>query len=160
MASLNQVFLIGNLVRDPELRYVPSGDAVANLRIAVNRVYTTREGERKEETCFLTVVVWRKQAETCGEYLSKGSSVFVEGRLQSRNWETSNGEKRSALEVVARRVQFLGKGAGRVRAEAGVSEGERGVERGPVTEEVVPEEGGEIGEANQANQGNQEKTQA
>jgi len=107
MATLNVVFLIGNLVRDPELRYVTSGDAVANLRIAVNRTYTTKDGERKEETCFVTVVVWRKQAETCGEYLSKGSTVFVEGRLQSRSWENSDGQKRSTLEVVGRRVQFL-----------------------------------------------------
>ena len=119
MASLNRIFLIGNLVRDPELRYVPSGDAVANLRVAVNRTYTTREGEKREETCFVTVVVWRKQAETCGEYLSKGSPIFVEGRLQSRSWETGEGEKRSVLEVVADRVQFLARRANRV------SEGEK-----------------------------------
>lgn len=113
MANLNRVFLIGNLVRDPELRYVPNGDAVANLRVAVNRVYMTREGERREETCFVTVVVWRKQAEVCGEYLSKGSPVFVEGRLQNRSWETGEGEKRSVLEIVASRVQFLGRKSGR-----------------------------------------------
>jgi len=116
MANLNQVFLIGNLVRDPELRYVPNGDAVANLRIAVNRVYNTRDGEKKEETCFVTVVVWRKQAEACGEYLSKGSPVFVEGRLQYRSWETNEGEKRNVLEVVASRVQFLGRKTDRTDA--------------------------------------------
>ncbi len=156
MASLNQVFLVGNLVRDPELRYVPSGDAVANLRIAVNRVYTTKEGEKKEETCFLTVVVWRKQAEICGEYLSKGSPVLVEGRLQSRNWETSNGEKRSALEVVARRVQFLGRKA--PRAGVDVGEGERGVETGPVVEEGNSEGGGGIGQENARERERQENS--
>ena len=114
MANLNRIFLIGNLVRDPELRYVPSGDAVANLRLAVNRTYTTKEGEKKEETCFVTVVVWRRQAETCCEYLNKGSPVFVEGRLQSRSWETGEGEKRNVLEVVADRVQFLGRRSDRV----------------------------------------------
>ena len=122
MASLNRIFLIGNLVRDPELRYVPSGDAVANLRVAVNRTYTTREGEKREETCFVTVVVWRRQAETCGEYLSKGSPIFVEGRLQSRSWETGEGEKRSALEVVADRVQFLGRRTNRVSEGEGTGE--------------------------------------
>ncbi len=151
MASLNRVFLIGNLVRDPELRYVPSGDAVSNLRIAVNRVYTTKEGEKKEETCFVTVVVWRKQAEICGEYLSKGSPVFVEGRLQSRNWETSNGEKRSALEVVAGRIQFLGRRGDRANAGAGVREGEQGAESNPVVEEKISEEGGGIGQEKNSN---------
>ena len=155
MASLNVVFLIGNLVRDPELRYVPSGDAVANLRIAVNRTYTTREGEKKEETCFLTVVVWRKQADTCGEYLSKGSSILVEGRLQSRNWETSNGEKRSALEVVARRIQFVTRKSGRASGEAGVSHGERDLGTGPIAEEEISQEAKEIGKAeNERNQEN------
>jgi single-strand DNA-binding protein len=113
MANLNRVFLIGNLTRDPELRYIPSGDAVANLGLAINRVYKNKEGEKKEETCFVTVVVWRKQAEICGEYLSKGSPILVEGRLQSRSWETNEGEKRNTLEIVASRIQFLGrKGTG------------------------------------------------
>jgi single-strand DNA-binding protein len=121
MANLNRVFLIGNLTRDPELRYIPSGDAVANLGLAVNRVYKTKEGEKKEDTCFVTVVVWRKLAEICGEYLSKGSPIMVEGRLQSRNWETNEGEKRSTLEIVASNVQFLGK-KGTGSAEAGKSQ--------------------------------------
>ena len=82
MASLNKVFLIGNLTKPPELRYTPSGTAVADLRLAVNRNYTTQGGEKREETCFLTVVVWGKQAESCGEYLDKGSPILVEGRLQ------------------------------------------------------------------------------
>lgn len=110
MASLNKVFLIGNLTRPPELRYTPSGTAVADLRLAVNRGYTTQGGERREETCFLTVVVWAKQAESCSEYLDKGSPILVEGRLQTRDWETKDGQKRSVVEVVAERVQFMGRG--------------------------------------------------
>ena len=114
MANLNKVLLIGNLTRPPELRYTPSGTAVADLRLAVNRSYSTQTGERREETCFLTVVVWGKQAESCGEYLDKGSQVFVEGRLQTRDWEGKDGQKRTATEVVAERVQFMSrtKGAG------------------------------------------------
>ena len=112
MASLNKVFLIGNLTRPPELRYTPSGTAVADLRLAVNRNYTTQSGEKREETCFLTVVVWGKQAETCGEYLDKGSPILVDGRLQTRDWETKDGQKRNVVEVVAERLQFLGRGRG------------------------------------------------
>lgn len=109
MASLNRVYLIGNLTRDPELRYTPGGTAVANLGLAVNRRYTNGSGEVKEETTFLTVVVWAKQAETVAQYLRKGSPALIEGRLQSRTWETKDGEKRAAVEVVAERVQFLGR---------------------------------------------------
>ena len=110
MASLNRAFLIGNLTRDPEIRYTAGGAAVANLGLASNRTYTTKTGEKKEEVCFLRVVVWGKQAENCGQYLSKGSAIFVEGRLQSRSWETNDGQKRNTLEVVAISVQFLGRG--------------------------------------------------
>jgi single-strand DNA-binding protein len=109
MATLNKVFLIGNLTRAPELRYTPSGTAVADLRLAVNRNYTTQAGEKREDTCFLTVVVWGKQAETCGEYLDKGSPVMIEGRLQTRDWKTKDGQKRNVVEVVADRVQFMGR---------------------------------------------------
>ena len=109
MASLNKVLLIGNLTRPPELRYTPSGTAVADLRMAVNRNYSTQSGEKREETCFLTVVVWGKQAETCREYLDKGSPILVEGRLQTRDWETKDGQKRTVTEVVAMRVQFMGR---------------------------------------------------
>jgi single-strand DNA-binding protein len=107
MASLNKVFIMGNLTRDPELRYVPSGTAVATFTIAVNRVYTSQAGEKKEEVSFIRVVVWGRRAEVCGEYLSKGSPVFVEGRLQSRSWESQDGQKRSTIEVIADNVQFL-----------------------------------------------------
>ena len=109
MANFNRVFLMGNLTRDPELRYTPSGTAVANLRIAVNRRYKNQAGEVKEETAFITVVTWGKQAETCSQFLSKVRPIFVEGRLQTRSWETSDGQKRNVLEVRASRVQFLGK---------------------------------------------------
>ena len=108
MANLNKVFLIGNLTRDPELRYTPGGTAVANLGLAVNRRFKDSTGDLKEEVCFLTVTVWDKQAEACCQYLSKGRPVFVEGVLQSRFWETSDGQKRSAIDVRAERVQFLG----------------------------------------------------
>lgn len=115
-ASLNRVFLIGNLTRDPELRYIPSGQAVTTFTVAVNRNYTSGSGEKKEETSFIRVVVWGRRAEVCNEYLKKGRPVCVEGRLQSRNWEAQDGSKRSAIEVVANNVQFLGRPE---RAETG-----------------------------------------
>ncbi len=107
MASLNKVLLIGNLTKDPELRYTPNGVAVVNLRIAVNRRFRDKSGELKEDTCFITVTTWDRQAEICNQYLSKGRPVFVEGRLQSRSWETSDGQKRNTIEVRAERIQFL-----------------------------------------------------
>src|SRR5438093_8277000 len=110
MASLNKVFLIGNLTRPPELRYTPSGTAVADLRLAVNRNYTTQGGDKREETSFLTVVAWGKQAESCGEYLAKGSPILIEGRLQTREGEGKDGQKRNVGGVVAGGVQFMGRG--------------------------------------------------
>src|SRR2546421_6416951 len=110
MASLNKVFLIGNLTRPVEPRYAPAGTAVADLRLAVNRAYTTQGGDKRDETCFLTVVVWGKQAEASRDYLDKGSPIMVEGRLQTRDWETRDGQKRNVVEVVAERVQFMGRG--------------------------------------------------
>ena len=106
MASLNKVFLIGNLTRDPEVRYIPSGAAVADLRLAVNRKYKTQQGEEKEETCFINVSAWGRQAETCGQYLSKGSPILVEGRLRYEEWE-KDGQKNSRISVTAERVQFM-----------------------------------------------------
>jgi len=108
MASLNKVFLIGNLTRDPELRYTPSGTAVANFGLATSYKYKGQDGEIKEETCFVDIVTWNKTAENCSNYLSKGRPVFIEGRLQFRSWETDDGQKRTKLDVVADRVQFLG----------------------------------------------------
>lgn len=109
-ASLNRVLLIGNLTRDPELRYIPSGQAVTTFTLAVNRTYLANTGEKKEEASFIRVVVWAKRAEVCHEYLRKGSPVFVEGRLQSRSWDAPDGTRRSTIEVVAQNVQFLGRG--------------------------------------------------
>ena len=106
MANLNRVFLIGNLTRDPEIRYIPSGKAVADLNMAINRKYRTTSGEFKEETCYVGVVAWERQAETAGEYLKKGSAILVEGSLRYEQWET-NGEKKSRLRVNADRIQFL-----------------------------------------------------
>ena len=109
-ASLNRVLLIGNLTRDPELRYIPSGQAVTTFTVAVNRTYMANTGEKKEEVSFIRIVVWAKRAEVCHEYLKKGSPVFVEGRLQSRSWDAPDGTKRSTIEVIAQNVQFLGRG--------------------------------------------------
>jgi len=108
MANLNKVLLIGNLTKDPELRYTPQGTAVVNLRMAINRKFKSKTQELKEEVCFITAVAWDKQAETCNQYLHKGSPLFVEGRLQSRSWEDNAGQKRSVIEVRAERIQFLG----------------------------------------------------
>ena len=113
-ASVNKVILIGNLGADPELRYTPGGTAVADLRIATNRRYKTRDGDWQEETEWHSVVVWSKQAENCKEYLSKGRTVYIEGRLQTRSWDDQkSGQKRYKTEIVADTVQFLGgKGGG------------------------------------------------
>ncbi|MBI4003999.1 MAG: single-stranded DNA-binding protein [Candidatus Omnitrophica bacterium] len=115
MVSLNRVLLIGNLTKDPELRYTPSGTPVANLRLAVNSSFKDQAGQRKEETCFVTIVVWSRQAEICQQYLKKGRSVFIEGRLIYRSWE-SEGKTRSTMEVRADRVQFLGGPGGPARS--------------------------------------------
>ncbi|MFA6078715.1 MAG: single-stranded DNA-binding protein [Candidatus Omnitrophota bacterium] len=132
-ASLNKVLLIGNLTRDPELRYVPSGTAVATFTLAVNRVYKGQDGEKKEEASFIRIVVWGRRAEVCGEYLAKGSPVFVEGRIQSRNWETTDGQKRSTVEVIADNVQFLRSGAGQGTGE---SAGKQAPSKGMPHEEI------------------------
>ena len=115
-ANLNKTFLIGNLTRDPELKYIPSGTAVANFGLAVNRRYTNSDGEKVDDVCFVDVVAWDKLAEICGEYLSKGSPVFIEGRLQMDSWEQEDGQKRSKLKVIAQNIQFLG-GGGKADAE-------------------------------------------
>jgi single-strand DNA-binding protein len=104
----NKIILIGNLTRDPEMRYTPQGTSVCNFGIAVNRKYKQAE-EMKEEVLFINVVVFGKQADTCGQYLNKGSSVLVEGSLKENRWETDEGQKRSRHEVVAQSVRFLSK---------------------------------------------------
>ncbi len=108
MASLNKVLLIGNLTRDPEVRYTQSGMAVGKIGMATNREFKTATGEMKKEVTFVNVTVWGRQAETCGEYLRKGSQAFVEGRLKLDEWNDKDGQKRTQLVVVAERVQFLG----------------------------------------------------
>jgi single-strand DNA-binding protein len=107
MITLNKVFLVGNLARDPDLRHTPSGTSVTEFRLAVSDSYTTSTGEKHDRTCFIDVVSWRKLAESCAEYLKKGSPVFVEGRLEQDTWETSDGQKRSRIRVVAYSVQFI-----------------------------------------------------
>ncbi len=114
--ALNKVMLIGNLGQDPELRYTQGGQAVGDLRVATSRKYTKGDGTKVEDTQWHTVVVWGKTAENCKEYLSKGRSVFVEGRLQTRSWKDDKGNKRYTTEVVAQRVDFLGGGNTRGRA--------------------------------------------
>jgi single-strand DNA-binding protein len=109
MANLNRVLLIGNLTRDPEVRYTPKGTAVADIGIAVNRVYSGEDGEKKEEVTFVDVTLWGRQAEVAQEYLKKGRQVFVEGRLQLDTWDDKQtGQKRSRLRVVAENMQMLG----------------------------------------------------
>jgi single-strand DNA-binding protein len=110
--SLNKVMLIGNLGKDPELRFTPSGRAVARFPIATSEQWTTPEGQRQERTEWHNVVVWGKQAESCGQYLSKGRQVFVEGAIRSRQYDDKEGQKRYITEVIAQRVQFLGGGRG------------------------------------------------
>jgi single-strand DNA-binding protein len=109
MASLNKVLLIGNLTRDPELRYLTGGNsAVCEFGIAINRRFMQASGQEKDETCFLEIVVWGKQAETCSRFLQKGSTVFIEGRLVYDQWtEKDTQKKRSRVRVTAERVQFL-----------------------------------------------------
>lgn len=136
MAKLNKVFLIGNLTRDPELRYIPSGTAVATFTVASDRTYTSAAGEKKEDTCFVRVVAWARQAELVGEYLKKGSPVFVEGRLQSRSWETPDGQKRSTLEVVALNIQFLGRSPR--QTEDAVQQQTSILEEAPIPADVPP----------------------
>lgn len=119
MASLNKVFLIGNLTQDPDLRRIPAGTAVSTLRLAVNEAYLSKAGERVERTVYVDVDVWDRQAENCQQHLSKGSPVFIEGRLQMDQWEDRETHvKRSRLKVRADRVQFLGGRRGAAGAPA------------------------------------------
>jgi len=109
MANLNKVMLIGNLTRDPEVKYTPKGTAVAEVSLAVNRTYSTDGGEKREETTFIDVELWGRQAELAGEYLKKGRSVYFEGRLKLDTWDDkTSGQKRSKMRVVAETMQFLG----------------------------------------------------
>jgi len=122
MASFNKVILLGNLTRDPEVRYTPKGSAVCDLGVAVNRVYTTDSGEKREEATFVDVTFWGRTAEVAGEYLKKGRPIFIEGRLQLDSWEDKqSGQKRSKLKVIGETMQLLG---GRAAAGAAGDESE------------------------------------
>ncbi len=107
MASLNKVMIIGNLGSEPEMRFTPNGRPVTSFRVATNRVYTTAEGERKEETEWFTVVTWGRLAEQCNQFLTKGRLVYAEGRLRTHTWESQDGQKHYRTEIVADRVSFL-----------------------------------------------------
>ena len=140
MASFNKVMLLGNLTRDPEVKYTPKGSAVADIGLAVNRTYTTDGGEKREETTFVDVTMWGRQAEIAGEYLKKGRPLFVEGRLQLDTWDDKQtGQKRSKLRVVCENFQMLGSrdgggegGGGGARSTGG---GGRSAKSAPAAEE-------------------------
>ena len=144
MISLNNVSLVGNLTKDPELRYTPGGTAVTTLRIAANRQFKDKGGQTQKDTCFVNIVVWSQMAEACNQYLQKGRSVFVEGRLQSRSWQNNEGKTRSVLEVVAARVQFMPQPAARQDVQ-----GAQDVDLGEAPEEIanLGSQNKEVGEA-------------
>ena len=136
MSGYNKVILMGNLTKDPEIRYTPNGTAVANFSIAVNRRYKIN-GEVKDEVSYLDIVVFGKQAENCGQYINKGDSILVEGRLQQRRWESEDDQKRSKIEIVAQSVQFMSKKQG--SSHGGVTEdGSMSNSPGSIIEEETP----------------------
>ena len=146
MASYNKVMLLGNLTRDPEVKYTPKGSAVADIGLAVNRTYTTDGGEKREETTFVDVTMWGRQAEIAGEYLKKGRPLFVEGRLQLDTWDDKQtGQKRSKLRVVCENFQMLGSrdgggeggGGGGGRSSGG---GSRPAKSAPAAEESADDD--------------------
>jgi single-strand DNA-binding protein len=141
MASVNKVILIGNLGRDPELRYTQGGQAVANFSVATTEKFSGRDGTPQERTEWHRVVVWGKQGENCAQYLSKGRSVYVEGSLRTQEWEDREGNKRRTTEVVAQRVQFLGgrrEGAGGPVGDSRPADAPDDPPSGPPPEEDVP----------------------
>jgi len=107
MASLNKVMIIGNLGADPEMRFAPSGSPVTSFNIASSRIFTTKDGEKRQETEWFTVVAWDKLAENCNQFLSKGRKAYVEGRLKTRSWEDKEGVKHYKTEIIASQVIFL-----------------------------------------------------
>ncbi len=121
MPSINKVILIGHLGKDPELRYLPNGQPVANFNIATSERWTGKDGNPGERTEWHRIVVWGKTADNCKEYLSKGSAVYIEGKLQTREWVNKEGQKQRTTEVVAQSVQFLGGGKGK-KEEASVED--------------------------------------
>jgi len=141
--SLNKVQLIGNLTRDPELRYTPTGAAVCTIGLATNRYWTTESGEKKEETEFHRVVAWNKLAELCSQLLTKGRKVYIEGRLRTNSWQTPDGGQRSATEVIIDDMILLdSRRPGVVTGEAGETAGEAVPVVHAGTEAVTPQEAG------------------
>lgn len=134
-AQLNKVLLIGNLTRDPELRYTPSGVPVANIGIAINKSIVTQSGEKREIVSFLRIVAWRKLAEFCGNYLKKGRLIFVEGSLQSRSWTSPDGVKKNSVEVIADNIQTLDRPEGTQVQEDGGATAQSAEENAPASEE-------------------------
>ena len=126
MASLNKVMIIGNLGSGPEMRFTPNGNPVTSFRIATNRIYTTSEGERKQETEWFTVVAWNKLAEQCNQFLTKGRLVYAEGRLRIRTWESQDGQKHYRTEIIANRITFLERQAAAPLPDERVEEAEVG----------------------------------
>ena len=134
--SLNKVLLIGNLGKDPELRFTPSGRAVARFPLATSEQWTDQSGQRQDRTEWHNVVVWGKQAETCGQYLAKGRQVFIEGSVRSRQYDDKEGQKRYITEIIAQRVQFLGgRGEGAGRGAAGGGGGDESAAPAPMPED-------------------------
>ncbi len=121
MASINKVFVMGRLGFDPEIRHTPNQNAVATLRIATTESWN-KDGQKQEQTEWHRVVVWGRQAENCAKYLSKGRSVFVEGRLQTRSWDDKTGQKRYTTEIIANNVQFIGSNASAPSPQGGHDE--------------------------------------
>lgn len=130
--QLNDVKLVGRLTRDPDLRFTAKGQAVCRFDLAINRRFKDVSGEWKDDTSFIPIVTWRETAQRCHERLKKGSPIYVEGHLKSRNWETKDGQKRTTLEVVAQRIQFLAKVEGdSSAAPSAATEGESDFEASP-----------------------------
>jgi single-strand DNA-binding protein len=140
MASVNKVMLLGNLTRDPELRYTPQGAAVCDFALALNRSYTNKQsGQRVDEVTFIDVVAWGRTAETCAEYLKKGRQVFVEGRLQQDRWESPDGKKMSKVKVTAEQVTFVGArpaGGGAADAPAAAGGAEPAADAAPPEDDI------------------------
>jgi single-strand DNA-binding protein len=139
MASVNKVILIGNLGSDPEVKYTPSGTAVANFNIATNESWLNKDGKKEERTEWHKIVVWSKLAELCGEYLAKGRPVYLEGRLQTRDWNDKDGNKRYTTEIVAQTIQFLGGSGERGERSEGRPAG-KSARGGSSMEEAAPVE--------------------
>jgi single-strand DNA-binding protein len=133
---LNRAELIGNLGADPEVRYTPAGQPVANFRVATNRFWTDKKGEKQQSTEWHRIVVWGKLAELCGQYLTKGRQVYLSGRLQTRQWDGRDGEKKYTTEIVADQVTFLG--GARKDGESGGGESEGGDYGPPPSDMDVP----------------------